>query len=90
MPRGTVLVKSGSKWHAFVHGTDTLAADQVRILQDELKVQAGVDAFGVGYLEGFFKLSAILDANSAGALVSGDLTTAAGFHVVEADEIRLK
>ena len=90
--RGTVLVKQSSngKWHAFVHGTDTLAADQVRILKDELKVSAAADAYGVGYFEGFFMLSDLLDANSAGGLLLADLTTAAGFHQIESNEVRLK
>lgn len=89
LARGTVLVKEGGgKYHAFVHGTDTLAADGVRILQDDLKVVAATDAFGAAYFEGFFKLSSLIDVNSG--LVAGDLTTAAGFHLIESDEIRLK
>lgn len=92
LPRGTLLVKNTSgaagKWHAFVHGTDVLAADGARILQDGVKVAAGADAFAAAYLEGFFSLSSLIDANSG--LVAGDLTVAAGFHLVEANEIRLK
>jgi hypothetical protein len=93
LKRGTVLVKNTSgatsKWHAFASG-NVLAADGVRILEDDLKVVAGQDGFAAGYLEGFFTLSAIVDANSASGLVAGDLTVAAGFHVIEADEVRLK
>lgn len=91
--RGTVLVKNTqgatNKWHAYVSG-DMLVADQARILEDEVKVVAGHDAFVAAYIEGFFVISAIVDANSASGLVAGDLTLAAGFHVIEADEVRLK
>lgn len=92
IPRGALLVKNTSgalnKWHVFVHGTDVLAADGVRIAQDSIKVLALQDSFAAAYLEGFFKLSDILDANP-GAL-AGDLTVAAGFHLIETDEVRLK
>lgn len=92
LPRGTLLCRAsvGGKYHAYVHGTDTVAVDMVRILKDDLKVEAAKDAFGVGYLEGFFSLSQLLDANAAGSLVAGDLLVAAGFHKIESDEIRLK
>ena len=91
--RGALLVKNTSgaltKWHVYASG-DALVADGVRILQDDAKVVAAQDAFAAGYLEGFFVLSALIDANSAASLVAGDLTLAAGFHMIEADEVRLK
>jgi hypothetical protein len=91
LKRGTVLVKSGTKYHVFVHGTDTLALDGVAILQDDVKVLAGIDIVSQSaFYEGFFLTAALLDANSAGGLVLADLTLAAGFHVVNASEIRLK
>jgi hypothetical protein len=90
LPRGAVLFKKGNgKWRQALNA-DTLAADGVRILEDEVKVSAGQDAFGAAYFEGFFKLSSILDANSGAAIVAGNLTAAAGFHLIEADELRLK
>ena len=92
--RGTVLVKNTSgattKWHPYVHDTDTVALDQTRILQDDTKVQAAQDAFVAAYLEGFFTLSSIVDANSANGLLASDLLLAAGFHQIEVDEVRLK
>ena len=91
--RGTILVKQGSgKYKPFVHGTDTLAADGVVILVDDLKASTGGPDLvtNSGYYEGFFLLATLLDANSAGGLVSGDLTSAAGFHSVSANELRLK
>ena len=59
LPRGQVLVRSsvGGKYHVPVHGTDTLAANMVRVLQDERRVQAGVDAFASAYVSGFFDRS---------------------------------
>jgi hypothetical protein len=88
--RGTLLVRSavGGKFHVFVHGTDVLAADMVRILKDDKRLSAGLDAMAAAYVEGFFKLSALLDANPG--LVAADLTVAAGFHMIEVDEVRLK
>jgi hypothetical protein len=86
--RGAVLVKSSGKWHQYVHGTDVVAVDAVRILQDDVKVVAGVDAYGVGYFEGFFSVLALKDATAG--LVDADLLLAAGFHVIETDEVRLK
>ena len=91
MLRGALLFKKGNgKWRQALHA-DTLVADGVRLLQDDVKVVAGQDAFGSAYLEGFFKKSAILDAQPASAaIVAGDLTTTAGFHLIETDEYRLK
>jgi hypothetical protein len=87
--KGTILVKKANgKWRKFVHGTDTLALDAVRILQDEMKITAGVDAFAVGFFEGFFRMAALSAVNSG--LVAADLTVAAGFHFIDADEVRLK
>jgi hypothetical protein len=92
LPRGTVICRASlsAKWHVFVNGTDTLAADLVRVLSDDVKVIAGLDAFAAAYFEGFFSLSAIVDANVAGGLVAADLTLVAGFHKIETDEVRLK
>lgn len=80
--RGTILVYNGTskKYHAMVHGTDTLAKNGFLILQNDLKVFASTDAPFSGYREGFFLISDLLDANSAGSVVVGDLTTTAGFY----------
>jgi hypothetical protein len=92
LQRGTIMVPASGgdagKWRPFVHGTDTLAVDGVRIVVDDIKVNSGQDAFVPGYSEGFFKFSSLQDANTG--LVLGDLTVAAGFHPTAGDEIRLK
>ena len=82
--RGTVLVQDGTskKFHAFVHGTDTLVKGECLILQDDVKVAAGVDKEFSGYREGFFAAADLLDANSG--LDLADLTTAAGFYPIPA------
>ena len=89
LQRGTILVPNGSgKWRPFVRGTDTLAADQVRIFETDTKMNQGKDLFGVGFTEGFFRLSSLVDANPG--LQAADLTALAGFHAAGQDEVRLK
>lgn len=89
IPRGTLMFKKGnSKWRVALH-TDTLVAGGVRIMQDDCKVVAAVDAFAAGYFMGFFKKQQLLDVNSGGSIVIGDLSAAAGFLLIESDEIRL-
>lgn len=90
LPRGTVLVRAsvGAKWHAYVHGTDVVSLGNVRILQDDKKTVAGADQFAAAHFKGFFKLSALLDSNPG--LVAADLLAAAGWQVLESDEIELK
>ena len=92
LKRGSLLCRSavGGKYHLYVHGTDTAAVDKVTLLVDDVKVEAGKDAFGAGYIEGFFKTSSIVDAMGGAPFVAGDMLLAAGFHVVESDETRLK
>jgi hypothetical protein len=91
IPRGALLVKQSSngKYHVYVHGTDTMALGAVRIAMDEIKVVAGQDAFAAAFFKGYFVMSAILDANTAGGLVSGDMVAACGFRMIETDEIEL-
>jgi hypothetical protein len=88
--RGTLLVRStvGGKFHAYVHGVDTMTLGNVRILKDDQKVVAGQDAFAAGLFKGFFKVSALIDSNPG--LLAADLLAAAGFQVLESDEIELK
>jgi hypothetical protein len=90
LQRGTLLVlNAGSgKWHPAVHGTDTIVADQVRIMQDDMKVASGVDLMCSAYSEGFFRLSSLVDANPG--LVIGDIPASVGFHPAGSDEVRLK
>lgn len=97
--RGTLMVynSANGKWHSYVHGTDTLVAGEVLLCQDDTKLLSGVDAFASGYREGFFDVASILDANSSGAMVFADLTSAAGFVALpkgpgmsQATEVRLK
>jgi hypothetical protein len=90
MIRGTLLVRSAvsGKWHQYVHGTDVMSLGNVRVLKDDQKVIAGQDAFAAGMFKGMFKLSALVDVNPG--LVAGDLLAAAGFQVLESDEIELK
>jgi hypothetical protein len=91
MKRGTLVIKKvNGKWRQMLHA-DALVVDQVRILQDEVTVEAGKDAFTAAFFKGFFALSTILTAQpAAAAIVAGDLTLAAGFHLIETDEIELK
>lgn len=88
--RGSVLVRSSvaGKWHQYVHGTDSMTLGNVRILKDDQKVIAGQDAFAAAHFKGMFKLSALVDVNPG--LVAGDLSAAAGWQVLESDEIELK
>jgi hypothetical protein len=85
--RGTILVWSSSnnKYHTWVHGTDSaLAKGTFLIAQDQIMVKAGVDQGFSGFREAFLLASDLLDANSANGVVSGDLTTAAGFYPINA------
>lgn len=90
LPRGSVLVRSsvGGKWHLYVHGTDVVSLGNVRVLQDDKKVVAGLDQMAAAHFKGYFKLSALIDSNPG--LVAGDLLLAAGFQLLETDEIELK
>lgn len=87
--KGTLLVPgtTAGKWKPWVDGGAALALGQVRVVQDEIKVVAGQDAFAAPFFCGFFKRSTLMGANSG--LVDADLTAAAGFVQINADEYRL-
>ena len=86
IPRGAILVKQVSgKYKRWVTGDAPLVAGTYRFATDELKVEAGKDAFVAGYFKGFFHLADILDANP-----SALLATLVGASVIEAGEIEIK
>jgi hypothetical protein len=87
--KGQMLFKQANgKWRKFVPGTDVLVAGSIRILKEEIKVNALVDAFASAWFEGFFALSTLQDINSG--LLASHLTSAGGFLAIESDEYRLK
>ncbi|RYZ79763.1 MAG: hypothetical protein EOP06_26585 [Proteobacteria bacterium] len=90
LKRGQLLVKnsSGTKWHPFVIGDVPLQPGKVRILEDDQQVVAGQDKPCSAFIEGFFIQSDIVQPSTA--LLASHLIAAAGFLLIEADEIRLK
>lgn len=88
--KGAVLFKKvNGKYRLYVHGTDTLVAGGVAIVQTELDVKAGQDAFADVCVEGFFYVADLIAATPN--LVLADLTSASGFvPYLAGTEVRLR
>lgn len=85
--KGTVLFKKGNGKYRVKLVSDTAVANTIRILQDDVVVEATKDFITTAYFCGFFRLSTMLAVTPG--LLEAALTTAAGFQKIEADEMRL-